>query len=80
MVVRQILSELPGIFYQRPSPSDPLFKAPGDPVAVNDVIGLVEVMKSFNEARATMQGRFVRYLVNSDDEVMPGQPLAEIEV
>lgn len=80
MPIRQQTSELPGIFYQRPSPSDPPFKGPGDAVAVNDVIGLVEVMKSFNEVRAVTQGRFVRYLVNTDDEVMPGQPLAEIEI
>ena len=47
-MTRQILSPLPGTFYRRPSPDKPVFKEVGDVVAVGDVIGLIEVMKSLD--------------------------------
>jgi len=80
MATKQILSPLPGTFYRKPAPDKPSYKADGDKVAVGDVIGLVEVMKSFNEVKADVTGRVVRFLVENEDAVMAGQPLAEIEV
>lgn len=79
MAVRQILSHLPGIFYHQPSPSEPVFKTAGDTVAAGDVIGLIEIMKSFNEVKSEVAGKLVRYLVENGAEIMPGQPIAEIE-
>jgi acetyl-CoA carboxylase biotin carboxyl carrier protein len=79
MANKQILSPLPGTFYRRPAPDQPAYKSEGDPVAVGDVIGLVEVMKSFNEVKATAAGRIVRFLVENEDAVMAGQPLADID-
>ena len=49
---KQLLSPLPGTFYRRPSPDKPVYKSEGDSVAVGDVIGLIEVMKSFTEVKA----------------------------
>jgi biotin carboxyl carrier protein len=49
-------------------------------VAVGDVIGLIEVMKSFNEVKADSAGRIVKFAAENEDAVMAGQPLAEIEV
>ena len=46
--------------------------------AVGEVIGLVEVMKSFNEVKATDSGKIVKFLVENEDAVMAGQPLAEL--
>jgi biotin carboxyl carrier protein len=80
MATKQILSPLPGTFYRKPAPDKPSYKEDGDKVAVGDVIGLVEVMKSFNEVKADVTGRAVRFLVENEDAVMAGQPLAEIEV
>jgi biotin carboxyl carrier protein len=80
MATKQILSPLPGTFYRKPAPDKPSYKADGDKVAVGDVIGLVEVMKSFNEVKADVTGRVVRFLVENEDAVMAGQPLAEIEI
>ena len=80
MATKQILSPLPGTFYRKPAPDKPFYKADGDKVAAGDVIGLVEVMKSFNEVKADVTGRVVRFLVENEDAVMAGQPLAEIEV
>ena len=56
-----------------------MFKLPGDAIAMGEVIGLIEVMKSFNEVRADAAGRLIRYLVNHESEVMPGEPVAEID-
>lgn len=79
MAIKQILSPLPGTFYRRPAPDQPLYKNDGDTVASDDVIGLVEVMKSFNEVKAGQAGKLVRFLVENEDAVMAGQPLAEID-
>lgn len=52
----EILSPLPGTFYRRPAPDAPPYKQVGDRVAVDEVIGLVEVMKMFNEIRSEIAG------------------------
>ena len=69
---------IPGTFYHRPSPEAPPFKEPGDPVAVGDVIGLVEVMKTFHEIKADQAGAFVTYLLDSEDPVDAGQDVVEL--
>lgn len=79
MAIKQILSPLPGTFYRRPAPDQPLYKNDGDAVASDDVIGLVEVMKSFNEVKAGHAGKLIRFLAENEDAVMAGQPLAEID-
>lgn len=75
----QILSPLPGTFYRRPSPDKPPFKSEGDRVAVGDVIGLIEVMKSFIEVQADAPGKVLRFLLDNEEPVMAGQPLLEVE-
>ena len=78
MANKQILSPLPGTFYRKPSPDDPPYKSEGDSVAEGDVIGLVEVMKSFHEIRSDVSGTIVSFLLENEDAVMAGQPLAEL--
>jgi len=75
----QILSPLPGTFYRKPAPDKPAFKADGDTVAVGEVIGLIEVMKSFIEVHADASGKIVKFVVDNEEPVMAGQPLAEVE-
>lgn len=75
----QILSPLPGTFYRRASPDQPPFKADGDVVAVGDVIGLIEVMKSFNEVKSEVAGNGVRFVTDNEDPVMAGAVLAELD-
>ena len=76
---KQILSPLPGTFYRKPAPDQPPYKEEGDAVAVGDVIGLVEVMKSFHEVKADTGGKVIKFLTENEDAVMAGQPLLEIE-
>ena len=79
MASKEILSPLPGIFYRKPAPDQLPYKDVGDPVALGDVIGLVEVMKSFNEVKADTAGTVVKFLLDNEDPVMAGQPLVEID-
>ena len=58
----QVLSPLPGTFYMKPSPEAALYKNPGDPVAIGDTIGLIEVMKTFIEVKAEFAGTFSAYM------------------
>ena len=80
MATQQIFSPLPGIFYRKPAPDKPAYKSDGDAVGEGDTIGLVEVMKSFNEVKAGVAGRILRFLAENEDAVMAGQPIAEVEV
>ena len=78
MTQKHILSPLPGTFYRRASPDAPVYKSEGDWIAKGDVIGLIEVMKSFHEVRADKSGTIVKFLTDTEDPVMAGQPLLEI--
>lgn len=77
-MANEILSPLPGTFYRRPSPDKPTFKEIGDVVAVGDVIGLIEVMKSFNEVLADVAGTITGFPTDDEEPVMAGQPLVEL--
>jgi acetyl-CoA carboxylase biotin carboxyl carrier protein len=76
---KELLSPLPGIFYRRPAPDKPAFKSEGDIVAVGDVVGLIEVMKSFIEVHAEASGKIVRFIVDDEEPIMAGQLLLEVE-
>jgi acetyl-CoA carboxylase biotin carboxyl carrier protein len=80
MAIKQIISPLPGTFYRKPTPDAPPFKAEGDVIAVGDTIGLVEVMKSFQEIQAQFAGKIVKFLIDNEEPIMAGQPIAEVEV
>ena len=73
----QIHSPLPGTFYRRPSPDKPAYKNDGDKVAKGDVVGLIEVMKSFTEVKADAAGK-IKFIAENEEPVMAGQPLADI--
>ncbi|ADZ69152.1 acetyl-CoA carboxylase [Polymorphum gilvum] len=75
----QILSHLPGTFYRSPAPDQPPYKADGDSVAAGDVIGLIEVMKSFHEVKAEVAGTNIRFVADNEEPVMAGAVLAEID-
>ena len=75
----EILSPLPGTFYRKPAPDKPSFKTEGETVAVGEVIGLIEVMKSFIEVHADAAGTITKFIVDNEEPVMAGQPLLEVE-
>ena len=75
----QIQSPVPGTFYTKPSPDEAPFKAVSDAVAVGDVIGLVEVMKTFIQITSEIAGQFTGYAVEDGVPVTAGQKLAEVD-
>lgn len=77
-MTKQLLSPLPGTFYRRPAPDKPFYKNEGDAVAVGEIIGLIEVMKSFNEVKAEVGGIIVKFHADNEEPVMAGQLLVEI--
>ena len=44
-----VVSPTDGVFYRRPSPADPAFVEVGARVQLGQTVGLVEVMKTFNQ-------------------------------
>jgi acetyl-CoA carboxylase biotin carboxyl carrier protein len=80
MSTRQVVSPLPGTFYRRASPESPPFKEDGDAVSASDVIGLVEVMKNFQEVTADVDGSGIRYLIEDGSAIMAGEVIAEVDL
>jgi acetyl-CoA carboxylase biotin carboxyl carrier protein len=78
MSVLRIRSPLPGIFYRRPSPGAAPFKEDGAAVVVSDIVGLIEVMKSFHEVPAGVAGSSITFLIDNEEPVMAGQVIAEV--
>ena len=79
MARHEVLTPVPGTFYRRPNPdSDPFF-ADGDTVSEGDTIGLVEIMKNFQEVEAEVGGTLVEFLVGNEDAVEAGQAVAVID-
>jgi biotin carboxyl carrier protein len=74
-----IKSPLPGTFYRRPSPDADPFISEGDRVKHNDVVGLVEIMKSFHEIRSDAEGVVGRFLVENEELVEAGQDIIALE-
>ena len=73
-----IRSPLPGTFYRRPNPTSDPYVNEGDEVQAGDVVGLVEIMKSFHEILSDAEGRIARFLVENEDLVDAGQDLIEL--
>lgn len=79
MSKHEIKSPLPGTFYRKPSPDAALFKTDGDSVGTAETIGLIEVMKTFHEIPAGIEGRNIAFLIDDAEPVMAGQVIAEVE-
>jgi biotin carboxyl carrier protein len=73
-----------GIFYSRPDPESPSFVDEGDIVERGKVLGLVEVMKCFNQIvygapDMPPKARVTRVISSDSDEVKLGQALFLVE-
>jgi acetyl-CoA carboxylase biotin carboxyl carrier protein len=72
---KTVNSPLPGTFYRASAPDEDPFVRDGDRVRPGDVVGLVEVMKTFNEVTADDEGVVEHFLVEDGHPVDAGQPL-----
>ena len=78
-----VASPSEGIFYRRPSPEAPPYVERGARIGSGTVLGLVEVMKCFNQITYggpgwPPSGEIVQILVEDSVEVQFGQPLFRI--
>lgn len=75
-----IKASFAGIFHMsKVSGGDPVVKI-NDEVGADTVVGLIEVMKLFNDVEAGIDGTIVDILVEEGDFVEFGQPLFEVKV
>jgi acetyl-CoA carboxylase biotin carboxyl carrier protein len=70
---------LTGIFYIRPAPDEEPYVQPGSHVEPDDVVGLVETMKMYNEVTADVAGTVREIVVENGSLVEAGQPLLYVE-
>ena len=74
-----IKSPLPGTFYRRTSPEADPYVSEGDVLGAGDVVGLIEIMKTFHEVQSDAAGRVARFLVENEDLVDAGQGIIALE-
>ncbi len=79
-----IVSPTDGIFYRRPNQTSPPYIREGDVVSFGAIVGLVEVMKSFNQIRFTgpdfpEKAKVLKILIPDEAEIKCGQPLIWLE-
>lgn len=71
----EVVSPLLGVFYRAPKPGEPPFVDVGDRVEADTVIGIIEVMKLMNSARAGVSGEIVEILGANGEMVEHGEVL-----
>jgi acetyl-CoA carboxylase biotin carboxyl carrier protein len=76
---KTVKAQMPGTFYRRPDPESDPYVEEGDEVSAGDTIGLIEVMKNFNEIKAEDDGKVSKFLVEDEEAVDAGQDLVELE-
>lgn len=79
-----VKAPIDGIFYCRPTPDDPPFASVGDNLESGQILGLIEVMKTFNPVKfegAGLPDRAVLKIVSVTDhqEVAANQTLFVVE-
>lgn len=73
---KKVLAAIPGVFYRKPSPEEDVYVNEGEKVNVGDIIGLIEVMKTFYEVKAEQAGIIESFFVENEIMVDAGQELA----
>ena len=79
MARQEVVTPVPGTFYRRPDPESDPFKSEGDSVQSGETIGLVEIMKNFQEVHAEASGELLEFLVENEDTVDAGQTVAVLD-
>jgi acetyl-CoA carboxylase biotin carboxyl carrier protein len=79
MARHEVLTPIPGVFYRRPDPDSDPFVTEGDAVEAGATIGLVEIMKNFQPVESEEAGTLVEFLVENEDAVVAGQPVAVVD-
>lgn len=75
-----IKANIAGTFYLRKEENSEPFVKLNEKINENTIVGLVEVMKLFNEIEAGVSGEIIDILVEDGEFVEYGQPLFEIRI
>jgi acetyl-CoA carboxylase biotin carboxyl carrier protein len=76
---KTVKAQMPGTFYRSPDPESDPYVEEGAEVAAGDTVGLIEVMKNFNEVQVEEDGKISKFLVENEEAVDAGQALVELE-
>ena len=76
---KEVLSPMPGVFYNAQSPDKPPYVKEGDKVKSGEVICIIESMKIMNEIESEYSGEIKMILANNSEPVEFNQPLFIIE-
>ena len=71
----EVKSPLLGVFYRAPKPGEPAFVEVGSRVKEDTVVGIIEVMKLMNSARAGVAGEVVEIIGTNGEMVEHGECL-----
>ena len=71
----EVKSPLLGVFYRAPKPGEPAFVEVGSRVEEDAVVGIIEVMKLMNSARAGVAGEVVEIISTNGEMVEHGECL-----
>lgn len=74
----EVVAPLHGVLHLTPSPDEPPFVKPGDPVRAGQTLGVLEAMKMFHTLKSARDGIVAAILAASGSEVEAGQPLFRI--
>jgi acetyl-CoA carboxylase biotin carboxyl carrier protein len=74
-----IRSPMPGLFYQSPSPEEPLYVEVGTVVSEEDTLCLIEAMKIFNPVTPGFPCEILEILVENATAVEFDQPLFRVK-
>ena len=80
MPTKHISSALPGTFFARSSPDNPPYISEGSHVNEGDIIGLIEIMKTYYEIKSDASGTVEKVLIENGDNVTAGQVLVELTI
>jgi biotin carboxyl carrier protein len=69
-----------GRFFRRREPGERLLAEAGKRIVAGDPLGVIEVMKTYHEVTAPVSGLLTAFLVEDEQVVEYGQPVARIEV
>lgn len=74
-----VAAPLTGIFYGRPSPDEEMYVQVDSPVEPDQIVGLIEAMKLFNEITADIAGTVREIVAENGALVEAGQVLMYVE-
>ncbi|WP_420097988.1 acetyl-CoA carboxylase [Corynebacterium sp.] len=75
----EIKSPFPGVFYRKPAPDKPNLVEVSDTVSAGQTVGVIEIMKQFNEIKADVSGVVREFRVDNEGMVNPGDVIAVID-